>query len=240
MNREKFVSFIKKYHLDGLVNSAILTFKDSKLSTRFTNGDKSILGMIELDNWDFEPGDFGVYDAGVFVKLIEVLDNDIEMKISRAGDKAISIQVSDKNSKIQYMLSDTTLINQPPVPEKLPTDFDLKIEVNKQFIDKFKAGTNALPETETYSVLTNNGETQVVIGYSTVGTNRVTLPVTTTEYSDLDLISFNAKHFKSVLNANSKCESALLEISPSGLSKITFKFDDFRSEYYLVAVQDVD
>ena len=72
MNREKFVSFIKKYHLDGLVNSAILTFKDSKLSTRFTNGDKSILGMIELDNWDFEPGDFGVYDAGVFVKLIEV------------------------------------------------------------------------------------------------------------------------------------------------------------------------
>ena len=45
---------------------------------------------------------------------------------------------------------------------------------------------------------------------------------------------------KEVLNANKECESATLEVSSEGLSRITFKVDDYSSTYYLVAVQDVD
>ena len=75
---------------------------------------------------------------------------------------------------------------------------------------------------------------------TSVNTNRVTIPVTTSESSNIENISFNANIFKEVLHANKECESATLEVSSQGLSRITFKVDDYTSTYYLVSVQDVD
>ena len=51
---------------------------------------------------------------------------------------------------------------------------------------------------------------------------------------------FNANIFKEVLTANRECESATLEVSSEGLSKITFNVDDFSVTYWLVASTDVD
>ena len=234
------MKFIDKYNLGGLVNSAILSFKDNTLNTRFTSGDKSLLGILSMDNWDFEDGEFGVYNTEQLVKLLSVLDDDVTMSVSKTEEKAISIQLSDSVSKVNYMLTDTSVINRPPVPESLPQNFELKININPQFITKFISGKQALPETDTFTVVTNNNSTNVVIGYASVNTNRVTIPVSTTEYKEMDLISFNASNFKEVLSANKECESALLEVSPDGIAKITFKIDNYKSTYYLVAVQDVD
>jgi len=192
------------------------------------------------DNWDFEDGEFGVYNTEQLVKLLSVLDDDVTMSVSKTEEKAISIQLSDSVSKVNYMLTDTSVINRPPVPESLPQNFELKININPQFITKFISGKQALPETDTFTVVTNNNSTNVVIGYASVNTNRVTIPVSTTEYKEMDLISFNASNFKEVLSANKECESALLEVSPDGIAKITFKIDNYKSTYYLVAVQDVD
>ena len=240
MNKQKLVKFIDKYNLGGLVNSAILSFKDNTLNTRFTSGDKSLLGILSMDKWDFEDGEFGVYNTEQLVKLLSVLDDDVTMTVSKAGDKAVSIQMSDSVSKVNYMLTDTSVISRPPVPESLPQNFELKININQQFISKFISGKQALPETDTFTIVTNNDKANVVIGYASVNTNRVTIPVSTTEYKHMDLISFNASNFKEILSANKECESALLEVSPDGIAKITFKIDNYKSTYYLVAVQDVD
>ena len=87
----------------------------------------------------------------------------------------------------------------------------------------------------------SDGEsTKLIIGYSSVNTNRVTIPVTTTQSSDIENVSFNADYFSAVLSANRECESALLQVSSAGLSKISFKVDDYSSTYYLVATQEVD
>ena len=240
MNKQKLVKFIDKYNLGGLVNSAILSFKDNTLNTRFTSGDKSLLGILSMDKWDFEDGEFGVYNTEQLVKLLSVLDDDVTMTVSKAGDKAVSIQMSDSVSKVNYMLTDTSVISRPPVPESLPQNFELKININQQFITKFISGKQALPETDTFTIVTNNDKANVVIGYASVNTNRVTIPVSTTEYKHMDLISFNAGNFKEILSANKECESALLEVSPDGIARITFKIDNYKSTYYLVAVQDVD
>ena len=240
MNKQQFVKFIDKYNLGGLVNSAILSFRNNTLNTRFTSGDKSLLGILSMDKWDFEDGEFGVYNTEQLVKLLSVLDDDVTMTVTKAGDKAVSIQLSDSVSKVNYMLTDTSVISRPPVPESLPQNFELKININSQFISKFISGKQALPETDTFTVVTKNDTTSIVIGYASVNTNRVTIPVTTTEYKQMDLISFNATNFKEILSANKECESALLEVSPDGISKITFNIDNYKSTYYLVAVQDVD
>ena len=231
MNKQKLVKFIDKYNLGGLVNSAILSFKDNTLNTRFTSGDKSLLGILSMDKWDFEDGEFGVYNTEQLVKLLSVLDDDVTMTVSKAGEKAVSIQMSDSVSKVNYMLTDTSVISRPPVPESLPQNFELKININQQFISKFISGKQALPETDTFTIVTKNDTANVVIGYASVNTNRVTIPVS---------IAFNAGNFKEILSANKECESALLEVSPDGIARITFKIDNYKSTYYLVAVQDVD
>ena len=238
MNKNNLVRFINKYNLNGNVNSVVLNSKDNTLSTRFITGDKSLLGELSLSKWKFEDADLGIYDTLQFSKLLDVLSDDITMKLNSSGDKAISLVVSDTDAKVNYMLSDLSVINQPPALKQLP-EFQVKIKVNTKFITKFIAGKGALPETDTFTVITDDDNVKIVIGYSAINTNRVTLPVETETFEDINKVSFNANLFKEVLSANKECESATLEVSQEGLSRINFKVDEYDVTYYLVAVQDI-
>ena len=239
MNKNNLVRFINKYNLNGNVNSVVLNSKDNTLSTRFITGDKSLLGELSLSKWKFEDADLGIYDTLQFSKLLDVLSDDITMKLNSSGDKAISLVVSDTDAKVNYMLSDLSVINQPPALKQLP-EFQVKIKVNTKFITKFISGKGALPETDTFTVITDDDNVKIVIGYSAINTNRVTLPVETETFEDINKVSFNANLFKEVLSANKECESALLEVSEQGLSRISFNVDDYSVVYYLVAIQDID
>ena len=159
--------------------------------------------------------------------------------MTQSGDKAIAVEISDALSKVNFMLSDKSVINQPPALQQLP-EFQVKVKVDSNFIQRFISGKSALPDTDTFTVITDEGGVKLVIGYSSINTNRVTIPVETTEHSNIENVSFNANLFKDVLVANKECESATLEVSEGGLSRINFKVDDYDVTYYLVAVQDVD
>ena len=119
-------------------------------------------------------------------------------------------------------------------------EFDLEINVTKQVLNKFISGKSALAEEDNFTVITDGDNTKLIIGYASVNTNRVTIPVTTNENSNIENTSFNANLFKEVLVANKDCESAILYVSGEGLSKITFNIDDYSATYYLVASGDVD
>ena len=240
MNKQKLVRFINKYYLNGIVNSVILNSSSNKLSARFISGDKSLLGELRMDNWDFEDSEIGIYNTEQLLKLLSVLDEDINTSTTKAGDKSIALKITDSSSSVNYMLSDVSIINKPPQLKVLPT-FELSIDVTPQFINKFIAGKSALAETDNFTVITDDTSTKLVIGYASINTNRVTLPVTsTTKFSNIENVSFNANIFKEVLTANKECESATFEVSSEGLSKITFKIDDYTVTYWLVAVTDVD
>ena len=208
MNKKRLTRFINKYYLNGTVNSIVLNSKSNsqKLTARFISGDKSLLGELTMDKWSFEDSDIGIYNTEQLVKLLSVVDEDI---------------------------------NEPLTLKSIP-EFELSIDVTPQFINKFIAGKGALGETDNFTIINDGGNVKVVIGHSSVNTNRVTIPVNTTKVSDIDNVSFNANIFKEVLSANKECETATLEVSSEGLSRITFKVDDYESTYYLVSVQDVD
>tara|TARA_B100000287_G_scaffold373856_1_gene373289 strand:+ start:799 stop:1521 length:723 start_codon:yes stop_codon:yes gene_type:complete len=240
MNKQKLVRFINKYYLNGIVNSVILNSNSNKLSTRFISGDKSLLGELRMDNWNFEDSEIGIYNTEQLLKLLSVLDEDINTSTTKAGDKSIALKITDSSSSVNYMLSDVSIINKPPQLKVLP-DFELSIDVTPQFINKFIAGKSALSETDNFTVITDDTNVKLVIGYASINTNRVTIPVNSTKkFSNIENVSFNANIFKEVLTANKECESATFEVSSEGLSKITFKVDDYTVTYWLVAVTDVD
>ena len=239
MHKQKLVRFINKYYLNGTVNSVVLNSKSNKLLARFISGDKTLLGELEKDKWQFEDSEVGIYSTEQLLKLLSVLDEDINVTINKAGDKSIALKVSDSSSSVNYMLSDTSIISKPPQLKTVP-NFELKIDVTPNLMSKFISGKGALAETDDFTVITDGSETKIVIGYASINTNRVTIPVTTQESNNIDNVSFNANIFKEVLTANKECESATLEVSSEGLSKITFRVDDFSVTYWLVASTNDD
>ena len=233
MNKQKLVRFINKYYLNGIVNSVVLSSKSDsqQLSARFISGDKNLLGDLTMDKWNFEDSNIGVYNTEQLIKLLDVLDEDVNLTLTKSGDKALSLKVNDGSSSINYMLSDTSIINEPP---------QMSVDVTPQFINKFIAGKGALAEADNFTVLTDGTNTKIVIGYAVTNTNRVTIPVTTSRVSDIDKVSFSASMFREILIANKECESATLEISSQGLSKINFKVDDYTSTYWLVGTSEIN
>ena len=239
MDKYKLTRFIDKYHLGGNVNAVVINSKGDTLSTRFITGGKDLLGELEMNSWQFKDAELGVYDTEQLSRLLGVLDDDVTINLTQSGDKAIALEISDSYSKVNFMLSDKSVINQPPPLKELP-NFQLKIKVDTNFITRFIGGKSALPDTDTFTVITSDNGVKLVIGYSSINTNRVTIPVETETYEDIDKVSSNANLFKDVLVANKECESATLHVSEQGLAKINFKVDQYDATYYLVAVQDVD
>ena len=241
MNKQKLLRFINKYHLNGIADSVVLksNINDQKISTRFVSGDKTLLGKVEMTNWNFEDANIGVYTTEQLLKLLSVLDEDISVSVTKSGDKSISMKVSDSGSSVNYMLSDTSIINEPPTLQNIP-NFELSINMTPSVINKFISGKSALQDTTTFTVITDESSTRLVIGYSSVNTNRVNIPVVTSEFSSIDNVSFNADYFSNILVANKECESAFLQVSSEGLAKINFKIDDYTSTYWLVATIEVD
>ena len=238
MNKHSLNRFIDKYYLGGNCSSVVINSKGDKLSTRFITGDKNLLGELHMTGWNFDEADLGVYNTEQLIKLLSVLSENITMNLTKAGDKAVSLKISDTDSNVNYMLSDLSVISSPPNLKSIP-DFEVKIKVDKPFMTKFVAGKGALADTDNFTVITGDNGVKVVIGYAEINTNRVTLPVETESYDKIDNVSFNANLFRDVLVANKECESATLEVSSQGLARINFKIDEYDATYYLVADTDV-
>ena len=240
MEKTKLNKFIQKYNLGGNVNSVKWTADTNQLKTSFVTPDKSLLGTVVADNVKFEDADMGVYQTDQLQKLLNVLDNDVDLSLTRAGDRAVSLKVKNGSVSVDYVLSDLSVIPDPPALKRLP-DFQTQVKLDSQFIDTFIKGKSALADVDMFTFVNDtNGNLSAVIGYSSTNTNRVTIPVETNTNGLTEPVTFNANLFKEMLVANKECKSAILEVSNEGLAKVNFKIDDYDSTYYIVAMTDVD
>ena len=239
MQKSKLDKFISKYNLGGNVNSVKWKSNSDTLTTTFVTPDKSLLGTVKVDKFPFEDAELGVYQTDQLKSLINVLGDDVSLDLTRFGDKAVSLKVKHGTTSVDYVLSDLSVISDPPQMKRLP-EFGTKIKLDKKFIDTFVKGKGALSGVDTFSIVKSGDGCEVVIGYSSTNTNRVNIPVESTS-CDVDTpITFNANLFKEVLVANRECSSAILEVSTEGLARVNFKIDDYDSTYFIVAMQDVD
>ena len=241
MNKAYLDRFISKYSLGDSVNSVVWKVNDEVLTTEFITLDKSLLGKVTLDTFQFEEIELGIYDTKQLASLLSVLNDDINLTVVKSQDKVVSIKFEDSYASVNYMLSDLSVIPDVPKMKSVP-EFELSLKIDSLFITKFISGTNALAEHETFTVLTdeNTNTCKFVINFATINTNRVTLPVTVDTFSDVGPLSFNAELFSKVLQANKECESASIEVSNRGLARAKFKVDNYEAVYNLVASQNID
>ena len=236
MEKKKLISFIDKYHLAGNANSVKLEIKDKTLHCKFITDDQNVIGSVTMAGFDVEDCTLGIYATSQLTKLLTALDDEIEFKVNKADSSAFSIKISDKTTKVTFMLADLSVIRQVPDLKNTP-DWNVTFKLTKDFTDKFIKSKNALPETENFAVQSRNGTTEMILNYSTLNTNRITWPLDIPNATDLSATCFSANLFKEILQANKDCEQGELNVSSAGLAKVVFKLAEGTSTYYLVQLQ---
>ena len=233
MEKGKLSNFINKYSLGGLVESVKWESKDNTLSASFISDDKSVLGNVKMSDFKFKDSEFGVYDTSKLTKMLSVLGTDVDFDITAVDGKSVSLKFKDGTTSVNYMLADLSVIPTVPPLKSLP-DFDIKINLDSKFINSFIKAKAALTDEESFTFLSKNGKSQIILGYSNINTNRITLDVESESDGDVEPVSYSATYLKEILSANREATDAVLNISLKGLSHIHFKIDEYESNYYLV------
>ena len=236
MDKNRLSRFISKYNLAGLVESVQWNSENKTLSTRFISDDKTVLGLVTLNEFEFEDSSIGVYNTNTLKSLLNVLGNDVNLTLKKVEEKPISLSLTSDSISVQYQLADLAVIPNVPELKQLP-EFNITIDMDSNFIEKFIKAKSALSDIDNFTVLTEKGKLKIVIGYSNINTNRVELVVNDNYDGEVKPISFSAKYFKEILSANKEANKATLAVSKDGLSHVEFAVDGFTSSYYLVEVQ---
>jgi hypothetical protein len=237
MNKNNLLKFIQKYSLGGLIESVAWNAEGTKLSVRFISDDKTLLGEVEYNAYTSTPMSVGIYTTSLLKNMIGVLDNDLTLKVDKAGDKSVSLKLSSDEIETSYQLADLGVI--PPVPDlKTLPDFGISIDMASNMIDKFIKAKGALSDVDTFTIFTEASDLKMAIGYSSISTNRVTFTAQKDYAETVKPISFSAKYLKEILTANKEATNAKLKVSTDGLSNVEFQIDDFVCKYYLVEISN--
>jgi len=246
MNKKTIETFIKKYSLNGVIESVkwVVDSKNKTLTTNAITEEKNVLIDVKMEDFTSidEDIEIGIYETSKLVKMLSVLSDEMTISINKKDDEIKSLGLSDTTTDVQFVTADLSVIPSSPALKKLP-DFGVEISMDEEFVNKFIKAKSALPEVDTFTLKMNKkNKLEMVIGYSELNSNRITLSLTTADGKNVVTknISFNAKYLKEILTSNSDCPNAKLMVSDAGISKIEFSNDSFRSTYYMVEVKSAD
>jgi len=236
MNKITLNTFIQKYNLGGNVNSVKWNSDGTKLSTKFISGDKSLLGLVELDKQSLPNFDVGVYDTAQLQKLLGVLFDNVELSLTEVDGNPVAFKIKDAKKDVSYVLAALGVIPDVPDMKSLP-EFDTLVTLDAEMIDSFIKGKGALSDVDHFTIKPTDNGVEFVIGYSDMNSNRVSMKVNSSAVNMDKEMHFNADLFSQLLSANRECSKAELQIANTGLAHVEFKVDDFVAKYWLVSQQ---
>ena len=231
MNKSKFDGFINRYNLGGEIESVMIKSDDKNLSVRMISDDKTLLGDVTVEETDFPNGEFGIYTTSQLKGLLSVLDEAISVE-----EVTGAVKFSDKGTKVQYMLAAPSVIPAVPDLKALPA-FDVEVTLNDDFVNKFIKSKGALSDADTFTFTSKDKKAEIILGYSSINSNRISISVDCKAKGDVEPIAFSAKYLKAILMANKGSKTSSLKISSKGLSHVSFTDGDYTSNYYLVEIK---
>jgi len=231
MEKQKLDGFINRYNLGGEVESVMVKSDGKNLSVKMISDDKTLLGDVSVSGAEFPEGEFGIYTTSQLKGLLTVLDSTIKVE-----EVTGALKFSDKGTKMQYMLAAPSVIPAVPDLKALPP-FNVTVTLDDEFVNKFIKSKGALADADTFTFTSKNGVSEIILGYSSINSNRISITVDAQVEGDVDPIQFSAKYLKAILMSNKGSNTSSLEISSQGLSKLVFTDGDYASNYYLVEIK---
>jgi len=241
MKKQILETFIKKYSLNGTIESAkwIIESKPKVLKTSSRTDDAKVSVDVQYSDFsELSDSEFGIFDTSKLTKMLGVLSSDITMEFIQKNNKISALSIKDAESEVKYTTADLSVVNTF-APFKITPTFEVELELNGDFISKFIKAKNALPDVTTFTIAPHKKKKiQFIVGGDNENSNKIILDVKAKDGLDEleNPITFNAKHLKEILNGNSECDETVLRIDTRGLAKIEFEKDNFKSTYYLTNV----
>jgi hypothetical protein len=232
MNKSKFDGFINRYSLNGNIESVFVESEANKLNVKFISDDKTLLGSVSATDLNFPEGEYGIFTTSALVKFLSVLNETVTVSSTNE-----SLQFSDEKTKVNYMLAQKSVIPDVPKLKQLP-EFNVELKLDSDFVSKFIKSKNAVGnDSDSFTFVSKNGKSEIILGYSSQNTNRISITVDAVTDGDVSHIAFSAKYLKEILQVNKDAKTAFMKISSNGLAKLNFEDDIYKSEYYLVEVK---
>ena len=150
INKTKLELFIKKYTLKKENESVKLHFnkESSTISVRAISLCKSVLSEVKMNGVPTEETiDVGLFDTNKLKKMLEVLQEDLELNIEKNENatKVTSFKIKDSDTEINCMAAELSSIPKVPVIKKIP-EMTFGIEMNSAFCTRFNKGKSALAD----------------------------------------------------------------------------------------------
>jgi hypothetical protein len=236
MEKHKLMSFISKYSLGGNVDSAEWKITSEGMSTRFITDDQNAIGdvFVNFQNPNIN-GDiiFGIANTPLLIKMASVLGDEINVDLlTRNGVAPESLQISDGDSVVTYMIADPSIIKKAPAAKNFP-DPTYEFPLTKEgIIDKFLKAKSAFTEESKFTISQKKTNLNIVVGTSL---NKVSISIKDEVIGNPTRdISFDAKYFKEMLNANKDFVSAKFSVYERGIGRVDFQHEDATASYYLM------
>ena len=204
---------------------------DDSVSVKMISDDKTLLGDVTVKEGEFPNGDFGIYTTSQLKGLLGVLDSSFKVE-----EVTGAIKFSDNGTKVQYMLAAPSVIPAVPDLKALP-EFDSDLTLDDEFVNKFIKSKGALADADTFTFTCKDNKGEIILGYSSINSNRISINVNCTCEGDIEPIAFSAKYLKAILIANKGSNKSSLKISSKGLAHLSFEDGDYVSNYYLVEIK---
>ena len=140
---KKFTNPLK--NLTKSVDSIIMSVNDGSIVINTRSEDASQISNIaytaDIVTVDGDVEKFGIYNLIEFISVLTISDaNTLELEVT---DNILTIHYGDK-ARIDYILSDLSLITEGPTDLKAKIDFLTSFEVSSDFIKKVKSISNTI------------------------------------------------------------------------------------------------
>ena len=251
MEKSKIETFIKKYNVGGLIEQVrwINDGNDNLVATAMTS-DRKLFASVSLEKGAsfFKDVEIGIQETTKLKKMLNVLSDNISLELDiDPNDKTRVRQLhgEDANNQFDYPTAQPGVLDSVPKMKNIPT-FDVEITISPEFIEAYNKAFSALGDDQSLFTLIMSPKKKkmdMVIGYKQKNlSDRVALGVTAVAGKDVvaNPISFNAKHLKEVIAANSEIENPVLLVSSAGLASVGFTKDGFGSQYYMIKIDVED
>ena len=235
MAKSKLQSFINRYYLAGNCEAVTVKSNGESVNCELIDTDQTVVGKVKWKTDPFMSGELGINHTGALTKMLSAVGEKININVQEAQGKNYAMKIKEGSTTMTFMLADTSVIPAVPSINSEP-NYNVVIDINEEFINKFIKAKNALPDAKNFAVQVKNNKIKFIINYTTINSDNVTFEIDGGS-EEMDPICFSADKLKEILTAN-KGDKGVMSVSADGLANIDFTGSDFDSTYWLVQLQN--
>jgi hypothetical protein len=236
INKNKLVDSIEKYYLNGLTESVKFSINNNSLVIPFSTTTRDVTGKIVMPI-ELNDAEFGIFETSPFLKLLKILDTNIEMEYQQQYSIIEKLLIEDNQYKMMFSVSDISLI--PKTPNVIDIEYQLIYNIESDFVTRFIDCKKALgPDVKTFVLEPQSEIARIILGDPSGYANKLEfeIPAKTEGFPFASLL-FPSDVLKEILTANKNFDSGIMKVNEGGLMYLMFMEGDVSSQYYIMASQ---